>query len=87
MKKCGTLFPMNREYSIVDEDGCILDEKECKGNHLFVNKFLKWNVLTEWEYDWECGCEDCRTDNINDMCIVYSEISNNKVTKPHWIKR
>lgn len=76
MNKCGALFPSGREYCIVDDEGCILSEKQCKGKHVFVNKFLNRNVLTEWEYDWSCGCEDCCTDNFNDMCILYCEIKN-----------
>lgn len=27
-----------------------------------------------WEEDTECGCEDCRSDDWGDHCVVYWEI-------------
>ena len=25
----------------------------------------------EWDYDWDCGCDNCQTEHLYDMCINY----------------
>lgn len=65
MRVCGTLFP-RPEIFIKDENGCHLTENH-DGPHKFINTE---NQEVTWEYDF-CGCEDCRTDEISDMCITY----------------
>lgn len=78
---CDNLFPRD-DYYFKGASGCLregghLDEHVCKSKD---GKYIAW------DYDWTCGCEDCRTDSLNDMCIVYWEVQpanyNLKTTTP-----
>lgn len=65
MAVCGTVFSRG---DFTDQTGCLLPEGH-EGPHLCKSKY---NGFVEWEYDFDCNCPDCLTDDINDMCIVYS---------------
>ena len=65
---CGTSFQRD---DFRDNTGCLLPSGHTSG-HVCQNKEGKY---IEWDYDWDCGCSDCRTDDINDMCIVYREVA------------
>jgi hypothetical protein len=66
---CGRYFPCDRN-DFVDSTGCQLAENH-DGAHRCIDKH---GNTVEWEFDFDCGCEDCRTDNINDMCIIWRTI-------------
>lgn len=62
--KCGILFTRS---DFKDISGCLkahghLDHHICK---------TKEGDLMAYDYDFECNCDDCKTDDINDMCIIY----------------
>lgn len=67
---CGRYFPSDRN-DFVDSTGCILPDNKCEGLHRCVDN--KGNIV-EWEYDFDCDCDDCHTDSFNDMCIIYQII-------------
>lgn len=66
MSKCGTYFNNDR-IDFEDVTGCLLPEGH-EGPHRCNEKYGR---TVEWEYDFECGCDDCKTDSWDDMCIVY----------------
>lgn len=66
---CGRRFPRDRT-DFQDETGCLLPEGH-KGPHQCNTKYTGFIA---WEIDWDCGCADCRTDDIDDMCITYENI-------------
>lgn len=68
-KLCDTLFDRD---DFKDVTGCLkphahFDNHVCRDEN---------GNLIAWDYDWTCGCPDCRTDSFNDMCIVYRQIEN-----------
>ena len=69
-RRCAVLFPRRDAVSLTDFDGCVLPN-----GHLGPHKFLASDLLMyEWETDMECDCEDCRSDEVDDWCIVYRSI-------------
>lgn len=67
-ESCYTLFQRD---DFKDVSGCLktvghLDHHVCKTSN---------GSLMAWDYDWDCTCRDCRTDEISDMCIIYWEVN------------
>lgn len=50
-----------------DENGCVLDS-----GHIGPHKFIDDKKVVTWETDYECDCDDCKSDDCNDWCILYS---------------
>jgi len=70
MDICGKLFTGHMYTDPKDKDGC-LKESNHDGDHVFKATDGR---LISWDYDWNCDCPDCHTDNFSDMCMVYSEV-------------
>lgn len=69
--RCYTLFVRHRhEPGIHDEDGCLKQHGHLDA-HVFKNKDGK---LIAWDYDWDCGCDDCKSESLDDMCAIYKEV-------------
>lgn len=72
-KVCGTYFNRDRN-DFYDETGCLLPQGH-NGPHRCKEKHGR---IVEWEYDFDCGCDDCKTDDFSDMCIVYEFLKGGK---------
>lgn len=71
LEKCNTLFSRD---DFKDVSGCLKEN----GHHDHHICETSDGTLIAWDYDWKCGCPDCRTDNINDMCMIYWEVKSIK---------
>lgn len=67
---CGIIFHSHSPVEPSDAEGCILPEGH-QGEHQFKSERGR---LIAWQYDWECGCDNCCTNDMKDMCILYREI-------------
>lgn len=77
-ERCAILFPRDRRPGPEDEQGCLLPRAHY-GPHEFI---AESGQRIAWETDMECDCEDCRSDEPDDWCIVYGAMGIELTTSP-----
>ncbi len=74
--KCGILICSRPEIVChSDEMGECLRPCAHGGPHLiYVAQYKRYRI-------WECDCEDCRSENSDDWCLVYGDVSEAEAKK------
>ncbi len=86
MRPCGIIAP--RQEKVVDVDmiiagvenylaECILPSHHT-GPHLIK---IPTGRYIAWETDWECGCDDCKSHDANDRCVLYWDVKGKDLQK------
>jgi hypothetical protein len=73
---CGTILTNDSGVTPTDDNGCRLPSGHA-GPHEFI---AKDGLTYQWETDWECDCEHCRSGD-GDYCTVYWTASEFRPTK------
>lgn len=70
---CGILPPRNDITKHASGPFPCLRPLPHLGSHVcFVEEY---GIYVAWEPDWECDCDDCQSDDVNDHCVLFGDIS------------
>lgn len=74
---CGIMFPHFGGCELTDKSGCVLHSGHV-GPHRFQ---AEDGQIYDWENDYECDCEDCRSEDSEDWCVIYRRVDKSNTTR------